>query len=98
MRFSSSTMNCAARRTSSLCCGSVLTLGMRSSSFSSLRNLCWLALSWVNATAEETAEVDIRDLGILGRNYDREKYTRLNEETTERVTASHLGRRMLQCT
>src|SRR5271165_4615135 len=47
--------NSAARWTSALCSGAVLTLGMRSRSFNSLRNRCWF---WrANSTAGEAMGV-----------------------------------------
>src|SRR5215472_10361311 len=55
MRRMSLATNSAARRTSSLCCGKVLTLGMRSRSFSSPRKRCWFWLAY--ATAEDAIEI-----------------------------------------
>src|SRR5882724_9543056 len=53
-RISSATKT-AARRTSSLCSGAVLTLGMRSRSFNSPRNFCWF--SFAKVTADEAMRV-----------------------------------------
>src|ERR1700736_423690 len=51
MRRSSMATKSAALCTSDLCSSSVLTLGIRRRSFSSLRNRCWLLRA--NSTAEE---------------------------------------------
>src|SRR4030088_2383816 len=51
MRRSSLATKSAALFTSDLCSSSVLTLGMRRRSFSSLRNRCWLLRA--NSTEEE---------------------------------------------
>src|SRR5207247_3399336 len=51
----------AARCTSSLCCGRVLTLGMRSRSFNSPRKRCWFSFAYV--TAEDAIDEFSQEAG-----------------------------------